>query len=131
MANEEIICSIIGRFRNEERSTENIASNRYNTSNHGDPIMYVNMNISDLNITVDNSSNESMYNWTEGSVDRISWNNVTVITKIMIPILCTLGLLANMLHLIFVIRGVSNSCESGQYHVRCWFIQIFLFRIVQ
>ena len=91
MANEEIMCSIIGKFRNEEYSTQNIAPDRNNASNHGNPIRFVNMNMSYLNITVGNSSNDCMYNLAESSSGRLSWDNVTVITKIIISFLCTLG----------------------------------------
>ncbi len=105
MTNEEIICLMIGATTNE-----NQAPNTDDVRDDGEYANYKNESRSILNFTINNNYNISIYEKTDPSEDvNISWDTIAVVTKIIIPSLCVLGLMGNILNLTVIMKRVSHS----------------------
>ena len=112
MTNEEIICLMIGSVRKEEHHNQNKQSNTNHDSYNGESSSYFNESLSVLNLTVNSNYNNSFYKKTDSAEDvEVSWDTIAVVTKIIIPSLCVLGLMGNILNLTVIMKRVSHSCD--------------------
>ena len=102
---------MIGSARNEDRLTESKPTNTENVRHDAESNRYLNENLSVFNFTVNSDYNDSIYKRTEHAEDGeyATWDTIAVVTKIIIPSLCVLGLLGNILNLTVIMKRVSNS----------------------